>query len=38
VAVDELVAPIFIEIGQQVGGAWRRRMKIAIDRAFGLHR
>ena len=37
VAVDELVAPVFVEIGQQAPRARRRRMKIAVHRAFDRH-
>ena len=34
VAVDDLVAPVFADIGQQRRCARHRRMQIAIDRAF----
>ena len=36
-AIDDLIAPVVVEIGQQGRRAGRRRMKIAVDRAFDRH-
>ena len=36
-AVDQLIAPVFVEIGQQRFRARRSRMQIAVHRAFDRH-